>query len=104
MNVNTSKYKELIKVSTPQIVYKKAKEIYGPNVDIDISPLKNKKYRILDSIKNKYVDFGDIRYQDFTKHKEEERRIRYLKRALNIRGDWAKNPFSKNWLAISLLW
>lgn len=78
--------------------------IYGPESKLQLSPLKNKKYRIWDYISKKWVDFGDIRYQDFTKHKDLKRRERYLRRALNIKGDWAADIFSPNTLSITLLW
>jgi hypothetical protein len=45
-----------------------------------------------------------MRYEDFTKHKDENRRRNYLKRASNIKGNWKDNPYSKNNLAIHLLW
>lgn len=43
-------------------------------------------------------------YEDFTKHKNEERRQNYLNRANAIKGDWKKNPYSPNNLAINILW
>jgi hypothetical protein len=99
-----SKYKELIKYSNPKTVLKKAKSIYGDDVDLSISPRKDKKYRIYDFINNKYIDFGQMGYEDFTKHKDDERRYNYLQRSLNIKGNWKKNPFSANNLSIFLLW
>jgi len=43
-------------------------------------------------------------YEDFTKHKDEERRQQYLSRATNIKGNWKKNKYSPNNLAINILW
>jgi hypothetical protein len=31
-------------------------------------------------------------------------RIRYLKRALSIKGNWKDNPYSPNYLSLLLLW
>jgi hypothetical protein len=45
-----------------------------------------------------------MRYEDFTKHKDNERRMRYLKRAMNIKGNWRNNNFSSNMLSVVLLW
>jgi hypothetical protein len=62
------------------------------------------------------VYFGDCRYNDFfiydiLEHhkvvKEGEaikRREMYKKRASKIRGDWYKDKFSKNSLALNILW
>ena len=33
----------------------------------------------------KWIHFGDNRYEDFTIHKDPERRQKYLKRAMSIR-------------------
>ena len=36
---------------------------------------------------NKYVHFGDKRYEDFTQHKNKDRQQNYLKRSSNIKGN-----------------
>jgi len=43
-------------------------------------------------------------YEDYTKHKDETRRLNYLLRASNIKGNWINNPYSPNFLSINLLW
>lgn len=43
-------------------------------------------------------------YEDYTKHNDPERRLRYLARATKIKGDWKNNPYSPNNLSIRLLW
>ena len=53
---------------------------------------------------NKYVHFGDNRYEDYTINNDLERRKRYLNRARNIKGNWKKDKYSANNLAINLLW
>lgn len=45
---------------------------------------------------NKMIHFGQLGYKDFTKHKDEKRRERYLKRTENIKGNWKENKFSPN--------
>jgi len=44
---------------------------------------KNKKYDLLDENKKYILSFGDSRYQDFTIHKNEERKQRYINRHKN---------------------
>jgi hypothetical protein len=98
------KYKELKKWSNPEEAQKKAKAIYGAIGILGVSPVKDKKYRIYNPIKKKYVDFGQMGYEDFTKHKNKKRRELYLQRSLNIKGNWKKDPFSANNLSVFILW
>ena len=70
---------------------------------VEKSTRENKKYMILND-DNKYVHFGDNRYEDYTIHNDLERRKRYLNRARNIKGNWKKDKYSANNLAINLLW
>ena len=80
---SSEKYNELIKISDPKKVLKNAIHFYGPDVYIDVSTRKNKKYMIYDDVNNKMVHFGQMGYQDFTKHKNKQRRSLYLARAKN---------------------
>ena len=67
------------------------------------STRKNKKYMLV--LNNcKATHFGQLPYEDFTKHKNKTRRQNYLQRATHIKGEWKKNPYSANNLAIHLLW
>ena len=62
------------------------------------------------------VDFGSSTNNDYIIYKtlEEENKVekgksemmrkKYLKRSTNIKGDWKKNPKSRNMLAIKILW
>ena len=52
----------------------------------------------------KWIHFGAMGYEDYTKHKDDKRRENYLKRASNIKGSWKQNKYSPNNLAINLLW
>lgn len=94
---------DLIKYSNPERVKKNAIEYLGKDVKIYISNRPTKKYMVQD-LDGKWVHFGEMGFQDFTKHLDKERQYRYLKRAMKIRGDWYKNKYSPNMLAINLLW
>ena len=89
------------KVSFIRKVNQLSKLIYKKPVET--STRKNKKYMILND-DNKYVHFGDSRYMDYTKHNDPERLKKYLSRATKIRGNWKKDKYSPNNLAINLLW
>ena len=96
--------KELNKYSDPTIVFKKAKEYLGNDTIIKISDKPAKKYMILNPNTNKYIYFGQFGFEDFTKHKDLQRRDNYLKRTANIKGDWKDNKYSPNNLSRNILW
>ena len=58
----------------------------------------------------KIIKFGRLGYGDFIYYKEfdkniaDEKRRLYRARATKIKGDWKKNKYSKNNLAINILW
>ena len=54
--------------------------------------------------KGHWVHFGQIPYEDFTKHKNLTRRHNYLTRSGKIRGDWKKKKYSANNLSRKILW
>jgi len=83
-------------------VIKNAKSYLG-NVIILPSTRKNKKFMIMNP-NNKYVHFGDKRYEDFTQHKNKDRQQNYLKRSSNIKGNWKNNKYSPNNLSMNILW
>lgn len=101
---NINKYNQLITVSNPEIVYNNLQKYFGRHTDLYISNRKNKKYMVINPYTNKNVHFGDIRFQDLTKHLNPIRRNSYLRRATNIRGNWKDDPYSSNNLAIWCLW
>lgn len=88
--------------SNPAEVQRKAKQYLGKNSDIYLSSRKDKKYMVLHN--NKWIHFGAMGYEDFTKHKDKERRDAYLRRATKIKGNWKDNKYSPNNLAIHILW
>ena len=67
---------------------------------------KNKKF----AIRTPYgwIHFGDIRYEDYTQHKDLKRRAAYLRRASRIRNKAGKltinDPRSANYYAARYLW
>ena len=52
----------------------------------------------------KWIYFGQMGYEDFTKHKDDKRRENYLKRTTNIPGNWKDNKYSPNNLSRNILW
>jgi hypothetical protein len=76
----------------------------GPHIKLYKSTRANKKFMIQRPDTGQFVHFGDSRYEDYTLHRDNERRYRYLKRANAIRGNWRNDPYSTNNLAINLLW
>ena len=91
MNIN--------KYSNPSIVMKKAKELHlNP---IQLSTRKDKKYMVLNPKTNKMVHFGQMGYEDYTKHHDEKRRELFKKR----NHKWATaEKYSPSWLSYNLLW
>lgn len=98
------KIRELMEFSDFDIAQEKAYKYLGDNAVLFYSPLKLKKYRIYNPNTNKWVDFGQMGYEDYTKHKDDDRRNRYLARATKMKGDWKDNPYSANNLSIHILW
>ena len=89
--------------SNPKKALINAKKYLGDDTELYISNRKNMKYMILDD-NNKFVHFGRIPYSDFTKTQNEKKKINYLKRATNIKGNWKNNKYSPNNLSINILW
>jgi len=92
------------KYSDPVKVQELAYSVYGPDAIIYRSRHKNKKYAIVDPNTEKIVNFGQIGFEDVTKHRDINRMYNYLRRATKIKGNWRDNPFSPNNLSINLLW
>ena len=92
------------KVSDPLQAIINAKNYLGSDVIIQPSDKPTKKYKIFDPNKKEYIYFGDIRYTDYTKHKDKIRQKNYLKRSSQIKGDWKENKYSPNNLSREILW
>ncbi len=99
------KLEQLLKISNPKEVVKTAQHYFNsPDIKVYLSNRKNKKYAIYDPNNKKLIHFGQMGYEDYTMHKNLHRRENYLKRAMNIKGNWKNNPYSANNLSISILW
>ena len=72
------------------------------NVVLKRSEKADKKFKVIIDGK-RTVHFGST-LPDYTKHEDENRRKRYLARAKAIKGKWMADKYSKNNLAINLLW
>lgn len=90
--------------SNPEIAQQNAIEYLGQSAILRPSTKMGKKYMVYDPINKKMVHFGQLGYDDFTKHKDEKRRLNYLKRTANMRGNWKNNPYSPNNLSRNILW
>ena len=91
------KYADLLNVSNPNEVFQRATDL---GFYINLSTRKNKKYMI-QRPNGKWVHFGDLRYEDYTYHKDDKRRQSFLFR--NWR--WASAPkYSPAYLSFILLW
>jgi len=91
------------KYSDPKKSQKLAYKYFGKKATIYRSTRKNKKYMIKDD-KGHFVHFGQIPYEDFTRHKNLSRRHNYLTRSGRIRGNWRKKKYSANNLSRKILW
>lgn len=85
--------------SNPSIVKKLAKKLLG-NVKIFYSTRENKKYMIKNP-DGKWIHFGQLPYEDGTKHGDLDRINAFKKR----NEKWSKQPiWTAGWLAYNLLW
>ena len=88
-----------------QKLSKKAKKLGAES--LDYSKRKNNKYVVkLPSGKN--LHFGSSQYPDFLIHKDNERKEKYLSRAMKIKNKKGEltyeNPESANFWSVNLLW
>lgn len=95
--------KQIEKYSNPKKVFSLAKKYLGKTAKIQISKRRDKKYMVT-TPDGRHVHFGQMGYEDFTKHNNKTRRKNYLTRSANIKGDWKKDKYSPNNLARKLLW
>ena len=104
-NLNIARFNQLLTVSNPTLVKKNLKKYIPKDTpELFISNRKNKKYMILNPENNKFIHFGSLAYEDFTKHNDLQRQKNYIIRASNIKGDWRSDKFSPNNLSLYLLW
>jgi hypothetical protein len=96
--------KKLLKYTNPKQVQLMARKYLGKTAKIYPARNLEKKYSIYDPKNKKWVNFGQLGYEDYTKHKDKKRRKSYLTRSRSILGNWKKNPYSPNNLSIHILW
>jgi hypothetical protein len=101
---NISESDEVYKFSNPKKVQELANKFLGKDGTIYRSISKAKKYMVYNPNTKKWVHFGQMGYEDFTKHKDLKRQKNYLKRTANIKGDWKDDKYSPNNLSRNLLW
>ena len=74
---------------------------------LDYTTRKNNKY-MATLPGGKKVHFGSTKYEDYTIHKDKERRDKYLARAMKIKNKKGEltytNPESSNYWSVHLLW
>ena len=86
--------------SNPKLVYKKARDMFGPDVIIQPSTRNSKKYMILKP-NGRWAHFGQYGMEDYTKHKDLSRREAFRKRNRK----WAYSSIlSPAFLSFWLLW
>ena len=70
---------QIREVSNPEVVLKQLKKYYGDEVDLYLSTSKHKKYMVFDE-QGKKMHFGSIIHEDYTKHKDKQRRDNFRNR------------------------
>ena len=96
--------KSIEKWTNPNQAQKMAYKYLGKTAKLYPGRNPQKKYSIYDPKNEKWVNFGQIGYEDYTKHKNKSRRKNYLTRTKYMRGDWKKNKYSANNLSRNVLW
>ena len=90
--------------STPRIAQRMAYNYLGKTAKLYPAGKPEKKYKIFDPKNNTWVNFGQMGYEDFTKHHDKKRRKNYLTRTKFMKGDWKRNKYSANNLSRNILW
>lgn len=101
--LDPNKKTEILKYSDPKKAITNAIKYLNNNIVFGLSTKKDKKYMVQNP-DGKWIHFGQMGYEDFTKHQDEKRRQNYLKRTANMKGDWKDDKYSANNLARNILW
>jgi hypothetical protein len=96
--------KRIFLYSNPKKAQQRAYHYLGKTAKLYPSHRPEKKYEIFDPKHKTCVYFGQMGYEDFTKHKDTKRRKNYLTRTAKMRGKWKHNPYSPNNLSRHILW
>ena len=97
--MSLTKLDQLREYSDPEFVLKKVQELgYNP---VHESSRKDKKYMVYSPSEGKMIHFGQMFYEDYTKHLDPKRRMNFRKR--NWR--WEYTPqYTASYLSYRLLW
>ena len=97
--------KYVVKGKDFQKLSKKAKKLGAES--LDYSKRKNNKY-VVKLPGGKNLHFGSSQYPDYLIHKDNERKEKYLSRAMKIKNKKGEltyeNPESANFWSVNLLW
>lgn len=107
MKIKSKKFpKRIYLYSTPRTAQRMAYKYLGRIKTAKLYPARNpaKKYMVFDPKNNKWVNFGQMGYEDYTKHHDKTRRKNYLTRTKGMLGDWKSNKYSANNLSRRILW
>ena len=107
MKIKSKKFpKRIYLYSTPRTAQRMAYKYLGRIKNAKLYPARNpaKKYMVFDPKNNKWVNFGQMGYEDYTKHHDKTRRNNYLTRTKGMLGDWKSNKYSANNLSRRILW
>lgn len=103
--IKPNKFKQTIKRwTTPRQAQKMAYKYLGKTAKLYPARNPEKKYCIYDKKNDKWINFGQIGYEDYTKHHDKARRKNYLTRTKYMKGDWKNNKYSANNLSRNILW
>ena len=90
--------------SAPRTAQRMAHKYLGKTAKLYPARNPAKKYSIYDPKNRKWVNFGQMGYEDYTKHHNKSRRKNYLTRTKGMLGDWKNNKYSANNLSRHILW
>jgi len=96
--------KKLYRYSNPRKAQQMAYKYLGKTAKLYPARNPAKKYSIYDPKNEKWINFGQIGYEDYTKHHDKTLRKNYLTRSKYMSGDWKGNKYSANNLSINILW
>ena len=102
--MHTKFKKRLYLYSNPRKAQQMAYKYLGKTAKLYPARNHEKKYSIYDPKNEKWVNFGQLGYEDYTKHNDKERRKNYLTRTSGMKGNWKDNPYAANNLSRNLLW
>jgi len=101
----TRKFNKRLRLySDPNTAQRMAYKYLGKTAKLYPARNRVKKYSIYDPINAKWVNFGQLGYEDYTKHHDKNRRKKYLTRTKFMQGHWKNNKYSANNLSRNILW